>query len=134
MTVVVDASALVAILLKDAEAARLQDALLAASRLTISAFNLFEAHTVLLRSAEPTLTEDLAELVDGLAIAPASFDRRQSELAFSAYRRFGHGSGHPARLNLGDCAAYALAMTLEAPLLFKGAGLSRTDVEPALHA
>jgi ribonuclease VapC len=60
------------------------------------------------------------------------FDAQQSERAFAAYRRFGNGSGHPARLNLGDCAAYALATSLDLPLLFKGDDFSHTDVRSAL--
>jgi hypothetical protein len=54
------------------------------------------------------------------------------EIAREAYRDFGRGSGHPARLNFGDCFAYALARATGEPLLFKGDGFSQTDIEPAL--
>ena len=60
------------------------------------------------------------------------FDLEQASLAFAAYRRFGKGSGHKARLNLGDCAAYALARSLDLPLLFKGDDFTHTDVRSAL--
>lgn len=63
-----------------------------------------------------------------------AFNETQASLAFAAYRRYGKGSGHPARLNLGDCAAYALATSLDLPLLFKGEDFSRTDVRQALIA
>lgn len=62
---------------------------------------------------------------------PVVFDERQSNLAFDAYRRYGKGI-HPAGLNLADCAAYALAKSLDAPLLFKGDDFARTDVRRAL--
>jgi ribonuclease VapC len=53
----------------------------------------------------------------------------QARIARAAYRRFGRGSGHPARLNLGDCFAYALARDLGEPLVFKGADFALTDIE-----
>jgi ribonuclease VapC len=55
----------------------------------------------------------------------------QAETARKAYRDFGRGSGHPARLNFGDCFAYALAKAKREPLLFKGADFSHTDVTPS---
>lgn len=56
----------------------------------------------------------------------------QAEIARSAYRRFGKGSGHPAKLNFGDCSPYALAKDLGEPLLFQGDAFPHTDVESAL--
>jgi ribonuclease VapC len=61
-------------------------------------------------------------------------DARQARLAADAFERYGRGSGHPARLNFGDCLAYAAATALGAPLLFKGDDFSRTDVTPAAVA
>jgi ribonuclease VapC len=61
-----------------------------------------------------------------------AFDANQATMAFDAYLRFGRGSGHPAQLNLGDCAAYALAQSLNLPLLFKGNDFIHTDVNSAL--
>ena len=55
-----------------------------------------------------------------------------ARLARRAYRAYGRGTGHPARLNLGDCFAYALAKATGEPLLFKGDDFIHTDVEPAL--
>ena len=57
------------------------------------------------------------------------FSVRQAQLAREAYQRFGRGSGHPARLNMGDCFSYALARDLGEPLLFKGADFALTDIE-----
>ena len=58
-------------------------------------------------------------------------DARQARLAADAFERFGRGSGHPARLNFGDCLAYAAAAAHRAPLLFKGEDFGHTDVERA---
>jgi uncharacterized protein with PIN domain len=56
----------------------------------------------------------------------------QASIARAAYRDFGRGSGHPAKLNFGDCFSYALARTLDEPLLFKGDALGHTDVRSVL--
>ena len=55
----------------------------------------------------------------------------QARIAREAYRDFGRGSGHPARLNFGDCFAYALAKAMNEPLLFKGDDFTHTDLTPA---
>jgi ribonuclease VapC len=57
-----------------------------------------------------------------------SFDGEMARAAFDAFRRFGKGQGHPAQLNIVDCAAYALAKARSQPLLFKGGDFARTDV------
>jgi ribonuclease VapC len=59
-------------------------------------------------------------------------DERQARIAAEADRRFGRGTGHPARLNFGDCLAYAAAVAHDAPLLFKGDDFARTDVRRAV--
>jgi len=128
--IVVDSSALVAVLLEDDDAPRFASVLLA-EPLAMSAFTLFEARTVLWRSRDPTLVEDLEDLVGETAIGVYPFDERASERAFAAYRTFGKGT-HPAKLNLGDCASYALAKSLDAPLLYKGGDFAQTDVRSAL--
>ena len=66
----------------------------------------------------------------GLRVVP--FTPAQYALAREAHRRFGRGSGHPARLNFGDCFSYALAKDSGEPLLFKGDDFLHTDIEPAL--
>ena len=63
----------------------------------------------------------------GIEIVP--FTPAQARLARIAYQQFGRGSGHPARLNMGDCFAYALARDLGEPLLFKGRDFALTDIE-----
>ena len=73
----------------------------------------------------------LDDLVRELAIEVVAVTPRDAEVARAAYRRFGRGSGHPARLNYGDCFAYALSVTSGEPLLFVGEDFAATDVLPA---
>jgi ribonuclease VapC len=129
---VVDTSALIAILRDEPEAIAIRDAMTTARRRLISALTLFEARTVLWGRFGDAMVQALHELLDGWEPDVHAFDARQSGLAFAAYRRFGKGSGHPARLNLCDCAAYALATSQGLPLLFKGNDFPHTDVRPAL--
>ena len=70
----------------------------------------------------------LDDLVAALEIALVPVDERQARVARAAYRRFGRGTGSPARLNLGDCFAYALSVTAGEPLLFVGEDFTHTDV------
>lgn len=74
----------------------------------------------------------LDQLVEALAIDLVPVSVEQARIAREAYRRFGRGSGSPAKLNYGDCFAYALAVLTGAPLLFKGEDFSHTDVRSAL--
>lgn len=73
---------------------------------------------------------DLMLGTEDIRIEP--FTGNQARIARTAYQSFGKGSGHPARLNFGDCFSYALAMELGHPLLFKGGDFAQTDVVPAL--
>ena len=78
------------------------------------------------------MVADLDLLIGSTRVVVHPFDAPQAQLAFAAYRRYGKGTGHPARLNLVDCAGYALAMSLDMPLLFKGQDFPLTDVRSAL--
>jgi len=70
----------------------------------------------------------LEDLIDRAPVAVVPFGRDMADLASAAFKRFGTASGHPAKLNFGDCMAYAVAMVMRSPLLFKGADFGRTDV------
>ena len=72
------------------------------------------------------------ELLEKAGIIVAPFDDEMARAAFDAFRRFGKGQGHPAQLNIVDCAVYALAKARSQPLLFKGGDFHRTDVDSAL--
>jgi uncharacterized protein with PIN domain len=72
------------------------------------------------------------EMLENAGIITAPFDVEMAEVAFSAFRRYGKGQGHPAQLNIIDCAAYALAKVRGESLLFKGGDFEKTDIELAL--
>jgi ribonuclease VapC len=128
---VVDTSAVIAFLRGEPEADRIEILLDETGELRMSAFNAFECRAVLLRRFGESAVGDFDLLVVRAGIILDPFDADQEELALDGYRRFGKGSGHPAQLNLGDCAAYALARSRDLPLLFVGNDFSRTDIEAA---
>ena len=128
--IVIDSSAVVAILLDEPE--RADFALkVASSRTVISTLNVFETEAVIRgRLGAERVPAVRAWLADN-RVDIAAFDDAQSMAANDAYARFGKGI-HRARLNLCDCAAYALAQSLGAPLLYKGDDFARTDIVSAL--
>ncbi len=128
---IVDSSVLVAILKDEPEADRIGEVLTAADGLAMSTASYLEASIVIDRLANPRLSQRLDDLISDLAIKLVPFSESQAELARAAYREFGKHSGHPARLNFGDCFAYALARERGEPLLFKGDDFARTDVVAA---
>src|SRR4051794_10202033 len=129
---VVDTSALIAVLNSEPESRRIEAAMLAAGRLAISAATLVEASIVAESKGPPDGMADLDLLLDELRIEIIPVTREHAELARTAYRQFGKGR-HPAGLNFGDCFSYALARAFGEPLLFVGFDFSRTDVEVAAY-
>jgi ribonuclease VapC len=128
--IVVDSSAIVAMLLGEADAAVFGRALAVADEVRMSAVTDYELRTVLGQYGA-ALVERYEDLVDEVGIVVVDFGRSRSMQSYEAYRLFGKGN-HPAGLNMVDCAAYALAKDLDAPLLFKGNDFARTDVRRAL--
>lgn len=127
---IVDASAICAIVLGEAEGAAFGERLRAASERAVSAINLFESVLIARRyAAEPALRV----LIEQAAIAVIPCDAALTERALAAHARYGKGN-HRAKLNLGDCYAYALSKASGRPLLFKGRDFALTDVTPALTA
>ncbi len=122
---IVDTSALIAVLRHEPEADGFVESLLASSSVRVSAGTLLETRLVAERNGG---TAELAELLELIGIDVVPVDARQVDLAFDGFRRFGKGR-HPAGLNFGDLFAYALARALDAPLLFKGNDFTRTDVK-----
>ncbi|OJU40865.1 MAG: VapC toxin family PIN domain ribonuclease [Microbacterium sp. 69-10] len=127
---IVDSSVLVAMLLDEPEGGALA-ARLDADPIVISAATLTEASIVLWGRAGDLMVQKLDELLEGIGATVASVDEQQARIARDAYRRYGRGSGHPARLNYGDCFSYALAIARDEPLLFKGDDFVHTDVRIA---
>lgn len=126
---VVDTSALMAILFDEPERLAFASAIDGAVDPKISAVTRVEATMVYLGRRKSDLS-DVINLIDILGLKTIDVDLPQTERALDAFVRYGKGR-HPARLNLGDCFAYALAATLEESLLFKGDDFSKTDVVPA---
>lgn len=124
---VIDTSAIIACLLGEPERASLVEALAKDPVKLVSVVGVVEASLVLLgRKRAGGLSDLEAFLTDG-EILRVPVDVHQAEAAVEAFRRFGRGR-HPARLNIGDCFAYALAKTTGEPLLFKGGDFARTDI------
>jgi ribonuclease VapC len=118
--VIVDTSALIAILRDELEAREFAIAIAEADRCHISAANYLETAIVMDGSRDPIASRSFDDLLREAEIAIEPVTAEQARVAREAYRDFGRGSGHPARLNFGDCFAYALAKTTGEPLLFKG--------------
>jgi ribonuclease VapC len=132
--VIVDTSALVAILREEADAAVYVASIYAAERARISAGTLIETAIVIDGNRNARLSSRLDDLIQRMGIATEPVTEEQAHIARMGYRDYGRGSDHPARLNFGDCFAYALARVTGEPLLFKGDDFIHTDVTPALKA
>jgi ribonuclease VapC len=126
--VIVDTSAIIAVLRGEPDAARYIEAISRESEPRISAGTYLETALVIDGTGDPVLSGRLDDLVAAACVKIEPLTQRQVEIARHAYRAFGRGSGHPARLNFGDCFAYALARDSSEPLLFKGDDFSQTDV------
>jgi ribonuclease VapC len=128
--IVIDSSAIVAILFSEVEAQRFAELIEADGEARLSAANFVEISNVIERrhglSGRLILDGAIAHFrAAGLLVV--AFDEIQAELAREGFRRYGKGR-HPAGLNFGDCFAYALAKALDAPLLYKGTDFGKTDI------
>lgn len=128
---VIDSSALVAILLGEPEAAAFEAACYAAPVRMIGAPSLLETAMVLIGRLGPAGRGALEDFVEAIAADIAPFTPTQAGRAIDAFLRFGKGR-HPAGLNVGDYCSYALTTETGLPLLFKGNDFSRTDVRSAI--
>ena len=125
---VIDSSAIIAVLLNEADAGRIAQAIESSSQRLLSAANLLEASIVIESRKGEAGGRELDLLVYRAAIEIVAVDQDQAEIARVAWRRFGKGR-HPAGLNYGDCFAYALARARQLALLFQGDDFSRTDID-----
>ena len=129
--IVVDASAICAIVFREPEREQLLQRLIEAGQGIISPLNHWEVMVSVTqreRGATPAMVRDLLASTE-VGVAPIG--SLEADEAFSAWRTFGKGR-HPAQLNLGDCFAYALAKSRDLPLLFKGEDFAMTDIRSAL--
>jgi len=131
--VILDTSAVIAILANEAEGRHFREVISSADRVRISAASYLEAAIVLdNRSAGPGLSPELDLFISWARASVEPISSAQAHLARQAHRDYGRGSGHLARLNFGDCFSYALSKDTGEPLLFKGDDFSHTDVVPAV--
>lgn len=124
---IVDSSALVAILLAEAERVQFLEILVTAPQRSMSAANYLEAAIVFDRRAKGRPVLQLDAVVEATQIEIEPVTAAQARIAREAYQRFGRGN-HPAALNFGDCFAYALAKETGRALLFKGTDFGQTDI------
>lgn len=129
-TVVVDSSAIIAILRDEPERAAIQTVLDRSANSVCSLVTFVESFMVVTGRNLGTLPSDHLELISSLGISLAPLDPSQANFAAEAFLHYGKGR-HSARLNLGDCFSYALAKSLNAPLLYKGEDFARTDIVSA---
>lgn len=129
---ILDTSAVVAVLRGEPDAAAHLAAMRQADVLRISAATLVELSVVVDARRDPVVSRRLDELLDALGVVVEPFTATHAAAARHAYRDYGRGSGHAAGLNLGDCFSYALAAVTGEALLFKGADFVETDLRPAL--
>ena len=125
---VLDTSAIIAILSGEPERARYIALLASATDPLISAATLVESSIVMLARSGPSGVKDLDELLAAAGVRCVAVDSSQAGLARDAFVRFGKGRS-PAALNFGDCFSYALARATGQPLLFKGEDFSKTDIQ-----
>lgn len=126
---IIDTSAIVALLRGEPEGPAFARLIAAAPIARISAATYVELAIVVDGSRDAVSSGSLDPWLESSRIQIEPLTDEQARIARSAYQRFGKGSGHPARLNMGDCFAYALARDLGEPLLFKGDDFKQTDIE-----
>jgi len=129
---IVDTSALVAIAFEEPGWEQISLVMVASNQIVISAANYVELFMVIEGRNRPELTSKVNKLLADADVEVVSFTHSQAVLARDAFLRYGRGSGSQARLNFGDCFAYALAKETGEPLLFVGNDFTHTDVIPAL--
>ena len=130
--IAIDTSALIAVLEREPEGDRFIDIMGDAERCLISAVTLHEAAAVAQGRHRARGLDDLWSLCELISAEIVPFDEVQSRLAIAAFGTYGKGIHSTARLNLGDCASYALSNAMNAPLLYKGNDFAATDIISAV--
>ena len=128
---IVDTSAIVAMLQLEPEATAMLRLLSVRHDSIMSAGTYLETGIVIDGAKDPKASANFDALIRDLRIAVEPVTAEHARLARQAYRDFGKGSGHPAKLNFGDCFAYALAAVTGEPLLYKGDDFAKTDIDAA---
>mgnify|MGYP000446853946 CR=1 FL=1 len=131
---IVDSSAIIAILREESDAAVFARAIATAKIRRISAATFLECGIVVDAQRDPLVSRGFDEFVREAEFVIEPVTETQVRLARQAYADFGKGRGHPAGLNFGDCLSYALALDLREPLLWKGDDFGHTGIRSALDA
>lgn len=129
---VIDTSAILAILKQEPDAPVIAQRLAGNQLMFMSAATLMECGTVVVGRYGAAGTAELRGLLERLKVTIVALTAEHTQAGIEAYALYGRGTGHPAKLNMGDCFSYALARTRNLPLLFKGNDFIHTDIEPAL--
>jgi ribonuclease VapC len=129
---ILESSAMVAIARQERDAAVFSRVIEAAPSRKMSTATFLEAAIVLNSRLHPTLGRRYDDLLRQANVELVPLDETQARIAREAYRDYGKGSGHPAKLNFGDCFAYALAKMTGEPLLYKGNDFPHTDIASTL--
>ena len=129
---IVDTSALLAIVMAEPDADHFRQKILQSDSLPkMSAASYLQAGIVIDGRKNPSVSRDLDWLIDEVEIEIVDITVEHAKIARAAYRDYGKGSGHKAQLNFGDCFSYALASQTREPILFKGNDFSQTDLQSA---
>jgi ribonuclease VapC len=129
---IIDFSAVIAVLRKEDDHLRYRQAIAESRNCRMSTASYLETAIIVDRDQSPQLSREFDRVITSMEVELVPVSVEHAQIARAAYRDFGRGSGHPARLNLGDCFAYALAVERDEPLLFIGDDFSHTDVRSAL--
>lgn len=129
---IVDTSALVAILRKENGFETYFEALVQAENVALSSVSYLETGILFTTRYAAKGLAGFESFIDVLQIETVAFTQEHARLAISAYQKYGRGN-HRAALNFGDCAAYALAIERDDVLLYKGNDFSHTDVRDAIR-
>lgn len=131
---VIDASALLSVLLRESDAEIFLTKMVQASSPLVSVSSVMECTLRFARIGMLSREHEIDTLLGAIDAETVSIDVLQLSIARAAFGQYGKGIGHPAKLNFGDCFTYALAKTRNLPLLFKGNDFSKTDLISALPA
>ena len=129
---ILDTSAIIASIGRESDCARYRDTMLAASSMSMLSVAVLETKIVLQSRYGLEAVRAFDEMLADTGLLVMSFDEELAKIAFEAFRRYGKGQGHPAQLNIVDCAVYALAKLKAEPLLFKGTDFDKTDIRSVL--
>lgn len=131
---IIDTSAIMAIALEEPGADDIERAIWADEQPCIGAPTMVEIQAVLSGRNDPALSRKVASMLREFNPVVVPFTREHAVAAIAAYKDFGRNSGHPAKLNFGDCLSYAIASDMNEPLLYVGDDFTHTDLRSALDA